>query len=92
MDIKTCEQYVLDRLETAEKENSAHLQVIEKLTDQLNNYRKLLTLIKDNLEIRRSSENAVILSLCVWDKFESEVYKKLVEGLDLKIPEQEDED
>ena len=80
MEIKTCEQYVLDRLMTLEGENEELQYKLEQTQDKYNSisdkYFKMLELFKGLSEVKTAGSGTKYISFdSVWESFDIEKYE-----------------
>jgi len=84
--MKTCEEYVLNRLETLENEQEQYQEKIDNLTDMVASLSSTLALVKKIAEVRKSSSGSTYINFdSVWEEYDKELYSKLVDALALEM-------
>lgn len=95
MEIKTCEQYIINRLMELENEVDKQTDFIKTQADVISNLEKKVEYIRNLLTVKKSyNYPAVIIELSIWDTHEKETFDELVRMFNLNLPEPccEDED
>ena len=99
MEIKSCEQYVVDRLQTVEmlleQERDNHERDVVELKKELENAlhiladaQKLIDFIAEQLVVKTYA-GAYHIDLNIWETYDKEIFDRLVAELGLELPEKE---
>lgn len=102
MEIKSCEQYVVDRLTTVEmlldQERDNHERDVLELTRELENTKSilkdaqsLLDCIVGRLSVEKYSKDYHISFRSVWEHYDKEIFDRLVHELGLELPKKDEE-
>lgn len=102
MEIKSCEQYVVDKLQTVEmlldQERDNHERDVLELTRELDNTRSilkdaqnLLDFIASQLSVEKFSTGYYISFSNVWEQYDKEIFNRLVHELGLELPKKDEE-
>lgn len=97
MEIKSCEQYVVDKLQTVEmlldQERDSHERDVLELTRELDNTKSilkdaqnLLDFIASQLSVNECSGDYYISFSNVWKQWDKEKFDRLVHELGLELP------
>lgn len=102
MEIKSCEQYVVDRLNTVEmlleQERDNHERDVLELTRDLENAtsiladaQKLIDFIAEQFSVGDYNGGLYISFGNIWEQYDKEIFDRLVHGLCLKLPKKDEE-
>lgn len=98
-EIKTCEQYVVDRLQTVEmlldQERDNHERDVAELKKELDSAlgvladaQKLIDFITEQFVVKTYA-GACYISFDIWETWDKEIFDRLVAELGLELPEKE---
>jgi hypothetical protein len=102
MEIKSCEQYVVDRLQAVEmlldQERDNHERDVLELTEELKktesvlaDAQNLLDFIASRLSVEEYSNGYYLSFNNVWEQFDKEIFDRLVHELCLELPKKDEE-
>ena len=99
-EIKNCEQYVVDRLQTLEmmldQERDNHERDVAELKKELDSTlgiladaQKLIDFLAEQFAVQ-THNGAYFISFSIWEQYEKEKFDRLVAELGLEVPEKKE--
>ena len=91
-EIRTCEEYVLDRIARLEDELEQRKETEDMLRTRLMEFKETINLLKDVIKVRETSTKGVFnLEIDCWSTYEKSKFEKIVKALDLEFEKEEEE-